>query len=1130
MVLPDKYDSSRFYSMIETIYAAAMRRLSIVLVACALSVPARAQVGSAALTGTVVDQGGAAVPGAAVTITASGTGYARTQITHDDGGYVAQGLAPGDYTVDVALSGFRPVSRKGIRVATGETVRVDVRLEVGNVAEAISVTTDAPLLRGETSSLGHVVDHRKIVDLPLNGRSFVTLAGLLPGVALPPGSSLPRINGGRPRTNEYLFDGISVLQPEPGQVAFFPNIDAIQEFKVESNSPPAEFGRFNGGVVNLTTRAGTNAVRGSVFEFFRNEALNARNDFAPPGSDAPLFRRHQFGGVAGGPLRRDRTFFFADYQGQRQTIGRTVISTVPTLLQRQGIFTEAIGGRAPAIFDPATTTVNGSGAATRAPFPGNAIPQERFDPVARDLLQRYPLPTGNGTANNYRRVDNERVDQDQFSGRVDHQVTSRDQVFGRLTHFSERFLPVAPLPDGSGLTSGTLGPQDTDATAFASNYQRTFSDRLLNELRVGVTRRGVARAAARLDGPPSETLGLPGIPSTAQFADTLPTFLIAGYQQLGSPASTASDFSTGVTEIGDTLTWLRGRHTVKAGADLRWERLDVVQPPSPTGSFTFSNLFTDQPGVANTGTPLASFLLGQVQQFSVDLQEKAIRNRAHFQEYFVQDDWRVSPRFTVNAGVRYTLNFPSTEADDQAAVFNLDTRQLDYLGRGVNPSAARELHKLNFGPRLGMVGRLNDNTVARAGYGLVWIEMAGITTPFTTPVFPFLQTVSQRTLDNIVPAFVLAHGPEVDPIPFTPDAGLGQGVFSVDRDLGSGYVQQWNVSVQREITRNIAIELAYTGSKITHVGIPDTNLNQLRVEQLAEGTSLLQRVANPFFGIIPRSSSLGDPTIPRAQLLKPFPEYTTVSLYRNNVGTTIYQGFYAKLEQRLSHGVSYFVSYTRSKLMDDASSVFDASVLTGPIANYPVADSFNRRLERDSSAGDTPNIFTAAGVWDLPWGRQRRAPMSGITGAVVNDWSLSGVLTLQSGVPIAVTQATNNNAFAGFGTQRPNLIADPGLPADQRSTARWFDTSAFATAPQFTIGTSTRNPVRGPGYRNLDVALIRRVPMGGRRSLEIRGEVFNLTNTPPLGAPNGVFGSAGFGTITTAADPRVVQLALKFAF
>src|SRR4029078_3681361 len=407
---------------------------------------------------------------------------------------------------------------------------------------------------------------------------------------------------------------------------------------------------------------------------------------------------------------------------------------------------------------------------------------------------------------------------------------------------------------------------------------------------------------------------------------TVPTFLIGGYQQLGSPTNTASDFGTSVTEIADSLTWLEGRHTLKQGGDLRWERLNVIQPPSPTGQFTFSNLFTNLPTdsttARHTGTPLASFLLGQVQQFSIDLQDLQIRNRAHWEEYFIQDDWRLSDRVTVNGGVRYTLNFPSTEKNDQVAVFNLETRQLEYAGDGGQPRAARQLHKLNFGPRVGIVSRLTDRTVVRTAYGMVWIEMAGITTPFTTPVFPFLQTVSQRTLDNIVPAFVLARGPEVDPIPFTPDAGLGQGVFSVDRDLGSGYVQQWNVSVQREITRDIAIELAYTGSKITHVGIPDTDLNQLRVEQLAEGTSLLQRVLNPLFGIIPRSSSLGDPTIPRAQLLKPFPEYTTVSLYRNNVGTTIYQGFYAKLEQRLSRGVSYLVSYTRSKLMDDASSVF----------------------------------------------------------------------------------------------------------------------------------------------------------------------------------------------------------------
>ncbi len=680
------------------------------------------------------------------------------------------------------------------------------------------------------------------------------------------------------------------------------------------------------------------------------------------------------------------------------------------------------------------------------------------------------------------------------------------------------------------LRPGRSAPSDTRSWGFASSYQRTFSDRLLNELRIGDTRRRVDRSAAQLNDAASASLSLPGIPSNARFPNTLPTFLVAGYQQLGSPPNTATDFSTSVTQIADSLTWLTGRHTFKMGADVRWERLNVVQPPSPTGSFTFSNLFTDLPGVTNTGAPLASFLLGQVQQFSIDLQQEQIRNRAHFQEYFVQDDWRVSRRVTVNAGLRSTLNFPSTEENNQSAVFDLQTQQLEYLGRDGQPRAARQLHKLNLGPRLGIVGRVTDKTVVRTGYALVWIEQAGITTPFTTPVFPFLQTVSQRTLDNIVPAFALATGPRVEPIPLTPDAGLGQGVFAVDHDLGSGYVQQWNASLQRELTSDISIEVAYTGSKITHVGIPDTNLNQLTVDQLAQGAALLQRVPNPYFGTIPRSSSLGDPTIPLAQLLKPYPRYTTVSLYRNNVGTTFYQGFYTKLEQRFSGGLSYLVSYTRSKLVDDASSVFDASILTGPIANYPVADSFNRHLERDYSTGDIPHVFVSSAVWDIPFGTNRRNQARGILGALVNDWTLTGILTLQSGMPIAVTQTTNNNAFAGFGTQRPNLVGAPTLPADERSVSRWFNTGAFATAPQFMLGTSSRNPVRGPAYRNLDVALIRRVPLSASKALEARAEVFNLTNTPPLGAPNGVLGSAAFGTITSAGDPRVIQLALKFVF
>jgi hypothetical protein len=1088
---------------------------------------AAAQIGAAALTGRVVDQDGGGLPGATVTVVSLATGLTRIVVAGADGEYVIQTLPPGTYRVRAELNGFRPLVREGIRVATGETVAIDMQLPVGGVTEAITVTAAAPLLRTETASLGTVIDQEKIVALPLNGRTFITLTGLAPGVALPPGSLLPRINGGRPRTNEYLFDGISVLQPEPGQVAFFPIIDSIQEFKVESNSPPAEFGRFNGGVVNLTTKAGSNALHGTGFEFFRHDALNARNYFQRSNPVKPEYRRDQFGGNFGGPIRKNSTFFFVDYQGQRQNIARTAISTVPTELQRQGIFTEAIGGRVPAIYDPGTTVDN-----VRTPFPNNTITQGQWDPVARNLLGMFPMPTSAGTANNYRRTAGETVNQDQFTLRGDHHFgPRRDAVFARFTRFAEEFLPVTPYPDGSGTAAGALGPQKTISYALATSYRSTYGTSAFNEVRVGDTRRTVRRTAATLAAPPSASIGLPGIPANAQFPNTLPAFTFGGvYGQIGSPPNTATDFGTSVTQVADTFAWQKGRHAFKFGGDLRWERLNVVQPPSPTGVFTFSNLFTDQPGVANTGTPLASFLLGQAATFSIDLQQEQIRNRARIQEYFIQDDWRINDRITVNAGLRYTLNFPSTEENNQVAIFNLDTQQLEYAGRDGNPRAARELHKDNFGPRFGVVGRISDKTVLRSGYGKVWIEMAGITTPFTTPVFPFLQTVSLRTLDNINPALVLANGPTVVPVGLTPDAGLGQGVFSVDRGLESGYVQQWNVSLQRELGANMAVEFAYLGSQITNVGLPDTNMNQLPTELLSLGLALTQRVQNPYFGIVPRSSSLGDPTIPYNQLLRAFPQYTSVSLYRNNTGTTDYQGFSTKLEQRLSHGLSYLVSYTRSTLKDDASSVFDASILTGPVANYPVADSFDWSRERDYSTGDIPHVFAVSAVWIIPVGRGQAHSPGGIVGAIVNDWSLAGAFTMQSGVPVVVSQATNNNLFAGFGVQRPNITGDPELPDDERSESRWFNASVFSTAPQFTLGNASRNPVRGPSYRNLDLALSRRVPMSAGTALEVRAEAFNVTNTTPFGAPNGSFGSPAFGTITTAADPRVIQLAVKVIF
>jgi len=1104
------------------------------------------------------------VPNARVSLTQVTTNWTAETTTNQEGIYSFTNLRPGLFRAQVEATGFKRLSREGLNLATGERVAVDFKLETGPISESVMVQDDAPLLRTETGSLGQVVENRKIVDIPLNGRNFLSLVSLSAGVAQPPpttaGPSFPRINGGRPRTNEYLFDGISVLQPEPGQVAFFPIPEAIQEFKVEVNSPRAEFGRFNGGVVNLTTKSGTNEFRGSAFEFLRNEVLNARNLFAPrtaANPKKPVFRRNQFGFILGGPIIRDKTFFFADYQGTRQLIGRVVTSTVPTNAQRRGDFSAILG--APLFITPSgTITTSSSGNAPvnitntngniiqartgqlfrptdHLAYAGNLIPTSSFDPVASSLLQRYPPPTSTGAANNFSRIGNESDSQNQFDVRIDHRLTDNDQLYSRFSYAKDIANPVTPLPDGSGnITSGITGLTDTRAQALVLNYTRVFSPSMVNEVRFGYTRRSINRKATEL----SEALSLPGVPDNAAFQNTLPTFAISGFQQLGSPANTASLFRTDVTQVFDAFSWQKGNHSLKFGLDFRWERLDVVQPPSPTGLFSFSTLFTNSQAVPQvgsalasfTGNSLASFLLGQVQTFSIDLQEDVLKPRAHIQEYFVQDDWKATPRLSINAGVRYTLNFPSTILNNQGAVFNLQTQQLDYLGQNGFPDSARRLHKLDFGPRIGAAYRVTDKSVLRAGYGLIWIEQAGITTPFTVPQFPFIQSVSQRTLDNINPAFLLSAGPTVAPIPLTPDAGLGQGVFSVDRDLGSGYAQQWNVAFQHEIGGNLVVEVAYAGSKITHVGIPDTNINQLTATQLALGAPLLQRVANPFFGQIPRSSSLGDPTIPLAQLLKPFPRFTTVSLYRNNVGNTNYNALQAKLEKRFSRGLSFLVSYTRSKLIDEASSVFDASILTGPVANFPVADSLNRRLERDVSSGDMPNVFVTSFTYELPFGPGKAFRPGGVLEPILRDWELSGVITLQSGLPLAVTQVTNFNAFAGFGTQRPNRIDNPNLPSSEQTTARFFNTSAFTVAPQFTLGNSSRNPVRGPHYRNADIAIIRRFPFGETRNVEFRTEIFNLTNTPPLGAPNVVVGAPGYGSITSAGDPRVLQFGLKLNF
>jgi hypothetical protein len=1038
------------------------------------------QSGKAELFGTVLDPSNAVVPRTRIEATNQATGATYSGTSNEQGEYHLLGLAPGDYAVTARASGFVVFRRTGLMLHAGDQAKVDVALTLAG-SEAVDVVAQAvPLLQAASGTVSFTVDRQRIETLPLDGRNFIPLVALSPGVALPSGSLLPRINGSRPRTNEFLYDGISVLQPEPGQVVFYPIIDAMEEFRVNINAYSAEYGRSNGGTVMVIGKSGGNELHGTLFEFFRNEALNARNRFAQPGPN-PEFRRNQYGLTIGGPIQKNKTFFFGAWQGTRLRTGITRFSTVPTDAQRSGQFTSTVK-------DPSTGQ----------PFPNNKIPEDRFDPIATQVLDHYPHANLLGTANNYVRTAVEPDNQDQFDARLDHYFGTQHRVFGRYSYFLDNNTPVTPLPDGSGsLTSGVLGRSHIRGDNAVFEYSWTVSPAVLNQVRFGYSRRALTQAALQ-----NGNITVPGLPANS-FSSALPTFLVAGFQQVGPSNGANSDSTTSVTEYMDTLSIVRGRHTLKMGADIRRESLDVLSPPNPTGAFTFNT--------SGTGNSVASLLLGQVNLFSIDIQKTVLQPRANIAEFFFADEWKVTDRLQLNIGTRYTLNFPSHERNGQGAVFNLNTQILEF------PWTARDLECCDFGPRVGLAYRIGETWVIRSGYGLGWFEQSGITTPFTLPQFPFVQTLSQQSPDNIQPAFVLSTGPTVQPVPSGPNAGLGQGVFGTDRSHGSGYSQQWNLTVQKTFGQNLSAEAGYLGSKNTNLGVPDANINQLSPQYLALGSALLTSVPNPYYGQIPASSSLGQPTIAQQQLLRPYPRFTNLALFRDNIGHSTYHAIQAKLEKRLAGGLTFTAAYTFSKLIDDASSVFSNTIFTGPVLNTGVADAYNKRLERDLSSGDIPQVFSAGWTYQIPrvW--------------KISGWEIAGIVRFQAGDRVAVSQGTNANSNLGFGVQRPNRVADPNNYAN-RSTSRWFDTTAFVGVPQFVIGNSSRNPVRGPSLQNADMMIGKTFRITERVATEFRAEAFNLTNTPPLGDPNGSFGSAAFGSITSAGNPRVFEFALKIHY
>ncbi len=1040
-----------------------MRTVIALIVAC---LPCFGQAGKAELFGAIIDPSGLPVAQAKVQAAEQATQAGFVTTSNDRGEYHLLGLPAGEYVLTVEQPGFRTYRQSGITLRILDQIALNVSLALGQPTETVNVTAKAALLQTASGAVSFSVQHPKIETLPLDGRNFIPLVALSPGVALPGGGSLlPRINGSRPRTNEYMYDGVSALQPEPGQVAFYPIIDGIEEFRLNLNSYSPEYGRSNGGTVMVSTRSGGNDFHGSLFEFFRNEDLNARNYFAPAGR-LPEFRRNQYGVTIGGPIQKNKTFFFVDWQGTRLGTGVTRLSTVPSAADRKNLLA--------------------------------AIPASLLDPLGLEVLNHYPLPNRAGK-NNFGRTAVEPDSQDQFDTRLDRVFGANHRVFGRYSYFRDDDTPVTPLPDGSGsLTSGVIGHAITRGDQGVAEWDWSLSPSTLNQARFGFTRRDLNQNSLQ-----NGDISVPGAPANS-FSSVLPIFAVTGFQQIGPTTAANAKFTTSVTEYLDTFSMVRGRHTIKFGTDIRRQALDVVQPPNPTGMYTFT-------AMANASS-LASLLLGQVNAFSIDIQNQQLQERANIAEFFVSDDWKVSDRLTLNVGTRYTLNFPSSELQGHGAVFNLNTQVLDF------PHTARNLELGDFGPRLGLAYRLSDSWVVRAGYGIVWFEQSGITTPFTLPQFPFIQTLGQQSADNIVPAFLLASGPTVQPTAPNPNSGLGQGVFGSQRNNGSGYSQQRNFTIQKTFGNDLNVEAGYLGSKNTRLGLPESNLNQLPAADLAMGADLLTKVPNPFFGQIPKSSSLGRKTITKQQLLRAFPRFTNVALFRDNVASSNYNAFQAKLEKRFSRGLTFSFAYTFSKLIDDASTYFSQAIFSGPVlTNIGAADAFNRHLEKDLSTGDIPRVFSAGWIYDIPrWWK-------------ISGWQIGGLVRVQSGDMVPVSQATNLLSNLGYAVQRPNRTGDPNSFAS-RSATEWFDTSVFAGVPAFTIGNSSRNPVRGPGLQEADLMLGKTFRITERWHVEFRAECFNVTNTPPLNDPSGSFGAAAFGTIPSASNPRDFEFAAKIHF
>jgi Carboxypeptidase regulatory-like domain len=1105
-----------------------MSVLALFVFCAALTVPAFAQVSTSELSGSVTDPTGAAIPSARVTATNVATQVAHATTSDAAGHYILTLLPPGDYTVSVEAPGFQKVVQSGISLQIAQRARLDVVLQLGQVSQTLEVTAQAPLLQTESSTSGTVVNTQLVNQLPLNGRNFIQLATLSPGVngvgysasgtimsgSRPddrrPGTEIFS-NGNREGSNDFLYDGIDDNERLTLSIVLRPAVEAVREFRVETNMYSADIGRNSGAVVDVITKSGTNDLHGSLFEFLRNSAMDARNFFNRAGTPFPSFRLNQFGGSFGGPVLipkiyngKNRTFFFFDYEGYRRTSQQLQLGNVPTVQMRHGDFTQV-----KTIYDPNTTQANPNGAGyIRDPFSGNTIPSNRFDPIAYKMINAYPLPNnGSGPFNNYLANLAQTQNWDQGDIRIDDQVTSRDSFFARYS--IQDTLTKVPSTYPATNIPGISEPVDlSDEASFAgtsftpdqhavASWAHVFSPKLINEFRSGFSRFKLDYTADQYapGAGLGDQLGVPNSNVTPQ-EQNLPIFSPSGYLGIGQTRSLPIFRRENTFEEIDNMTLSQGAHTLKWGIDFRRRQLTIYQTNQGNGRFNFSPALTDSRQPAGVGgDSMASFLLGDPALIAHDYTLAWPGERGFEIGTYLADDWRVTKKLTLNLGMRWDYFSPYDEVADRFANFNIYTAHLDIAGQnGAGGYVGVLPYYKNFGPRFGFAYQVLSHTVVRGGFGLFYNATgseAGTMRLFRNP--PFGITLS-NTQSDIFPGGTVSQGfPPLPSVNFSVADNPTGSVFAVDPHFRPSYAEQFNLTLEHQLPSQVLVQTAVVGNLGRHL------YNSYNLNQGVPGPTPYN-TRRPYYGV---DSSLGD-----------------VSYFTTN-GLSEYYGFQLTVDKRFSNGISALLGYTWSHDIDDVALDFGG----GPSGPLP-QDPRNLRAERGNSYIDMRHRLTLSYLWELPFGKGKRyLNQSGPADWVLGGWQVNGILTIQSGLPFS--PVLNTSTTNGTGS-RANVVGPIAYP---HTLQEWFNPAAFGTPAPYTYGDAGRDILYAPGRFNWDMSLFKAFPIHERTEFEFRAEAFNVFNHPQFGYPNASIGNPQAGQITsTVGNPRQLQMGLRFQF